>query len=154
VTTQQRQLLSSLLSASRLARLFDAEVLSGDKAYTPVELVDDLQAGIFSELKAGEPKVDPIRRQLQRSYIDILKTEFNPPMVDIGGPILPGPRRGGGFGEPPPRTSELRGVARVALAKLEKEIATAKEKAKDAASIAHLGDLQSEIKEILAQGKK
>jgi hypothetical protein len=153
VTTQQRQLLSSLLSASRLARLFDAEVLTGDKAYTPVELVDDLQAGIFSELKAAAPKIDPIRRQLQRSYIDILKNEFNPPTVDAGGPVLPG-RRGGGFGEPPARNSELRGVARVALTRLEKEIATAKEKTKDTATVAHLGDLAAEIKKILSDDKK
>ena len=128
-------------------------MLTGDKAYTPVELVDDLQDGIFSELKAADPKIDPIRRQLQRAYIDILKNEFNPPAVDAGGPILPG-RRGGSFGEAPPRTSELRGVARVALAKLEKEIATAKGKAKDVATIAHLGDLQAEIKKILSEDKK
>jgi hypothetical protein len=152
ITAQQRSLLSSLLSPSRMARLFDAEVLNAEKAYTPVELVDDLQAGIFTELKGAEPKVDPIRRQLQRSYIDILKNEFTPPLLDAGGPI--GPGRRGGFGEAPPRTSELRGVARVALAKLEKEIATAKGKAKDAATVAHLGDLQAEIKVILAEDKK
>jgi len=153
VTSQQRQLLSSLLSASRLARLFDAEVLIGEQAYTPVELVDDLQTGIFSELKAAQPKIDPIRRQLQRSYIDILKNEFTPPQVDLGGPVLPG-RRGGGFGEAPPRTSELRGVARVALAKLEKDISMAKDKAKDVATVAHLGDLAAEIKKILSDDKK
>jgi len=154
VTSQQRALLASLLSASRLARLFDGEVLLGEKAYTPVELVDDLQAGIFSELKAAEPKIDPIRRQLQRSYVDILKNEFHPPAVDLGGPVLPGRRGGGGFGEAPPRTSELRAVARVALGKLEKELATAKGKAKDVATIAHLGDLESEIKALLADEKK
>ena len=115
-------------------------------------LVDDLQAGIFSELKGSEPKIEPIRRQLQRSYIDILKNEFHPPQVDVGGPI-PGPRRGG-FGDPGPRTSELRAVARVALARLEKDIGTAKGKAKDAATVAHLTDLQSEIKAILAEDKK
>src|SRR5207248_5493478 len=37
VTSQQRGLLQSLLSAQRMARLFDAEVLLGDKAYTPGE---------------------------------------------------------------------------------------------------------------------
>ena len=47
VTGQQRSLLTSLLSASRLNRLFDAEVLDPDKAYTVVELVDDLQDGLF-----------------------------------------------------------------------------------------------------------
>jgi hypothetical protein len=154
ITSQQRALLSSLLSASRLGRLFDGVVLSGDKAYTPVELVDDLQTGIFSELKEAEPKIDPIRRQLQRSYIDILKNEFQPANADLGGPIQPGRRGGRGFGDVQPRSSELRGVARVALAKLEKEIPTAKGKAKDVATIAHLGDLQAEIKAILSEEKK
>src|SRR5205085_11566647 len=93
VTGQQRSVLTSLLGAPRMARLFDAEVLLGDKAYTPVELVDDLQAGIFSELKGAEPKIDPIRRQLQRTYVDILKNEFTPPSQDTGNVGLP--RRGG-----------------------------------------------------------
>lgn len=151
VTSQQRSILSSLLGSGRMARLFDAEVLLGDKAYTPVELVDDLQAGIFSELKAAEPKIDPIRRQLQRSYVDILKNEFTPPSFDGGG--LPTRRGGGGFGDFGPRTSELRGVARVALGKLEKELVTAKGKAKDTATVAHLGDLEAEIKAILSDKK-
>jgi hypothetical protein len=151
VTSQQRSVLQSLLSASRMARLFDAEVLLADKAYTPVELVDDLQAGIFSELKAAEPKVDPIRRQLQRSYVDILRNEFTSSSGDTGG-LVGLPRRSGfDFG---PRTSELRGVARVALAKLEKDLATAKGKAKDVATVAHLGDLEAEIKAILSPDKK
>src|SRR6185436_4503565 len=102
-------------------RLFDAEVLLGEKAYTPVELVDDLQTGIFSELKGEAPKIDPIRRQLQRAYVDILKNEFGG-AADTGGfsPIGPPRRGGGGFGGP--SVSELRAVARVALAKLEKEL--------------------------------
>jgi len=73
--------------------------------------------------------------------------------VDLGGPVLPG-RRGGGFGEAPPRTSELRGVDRVALGKLEKDISMAKDKAKDVATVAHLGDLAAEIKKILSDDKK
>jgi hypothetical protein len=153
VTNQQRSILSNLLSSSRMARLFDAEVLLGDKAYTPVELVDDLQAGIFSELKASEPKIDPVRRALQRNYVDILKNEFTPAQaVDIGGSV-PSPRRGGGFslgGGP----SELRAVARVALAKLEKDLGTAKGKAKDVATAAHLADLQAEIKKALSEETK
>ena len=30
------------------------------------------------ELKADAPKVDPLRRQLQRSYVEILRREFQP----------------------------------------------------------------------------
>ena len=152
VTSQQRQLLSSLLASTRMSRLFDAEVLLGDKAYTPVELVDDLRAGLFSELKGESPKIDPIRRVLQRSYVDILKNEFSPapPANDFA---LPSRTRIPGLSDLGPRVTELRAVARVALAKLEKEIVTAKGKTKDVATVAHLTDLQSEIKSILEDKK-
>jgi hypothetical protein len=153
ITNQQRSLLSSLLSASRITRMFDSEVLQGDKAYTPVELVDDLQAGLFSELKSDAPKIDPIRRVLQRSYLDILKTEFNPPQQNLD--LSQGPRnRVPVMSEGGSRVNELRAVARVALARLEKEIGSSKAKAKDTATVAHLTDLQSEIKAILSEDKK
>ncbi len=148
VTGQQRGILATLLSPARMSRLFDAEVLLGDKAYTPVELVDDLQAGVFSELKSETPKIDPIRRQLQRSYVDILKNEFT-----SAAPATPAFTPRGGFGDVS-RTTELRAVARVALAKLEKDIVAAKAKTKDVATVGHLEDLQAEIKEILHGDKK
>jgi hypothetical protein len=148
IARQQRQLLGSLLSANRLARLTDAELLAPDKAYTAVELVGDLQNGLFAELKADEPKIDPLRRQLQRAYLDILKAEFQPPAAPAGG-RLPGP------GESLVRTpSELRAVARQSLAKLAKNLDATKGKAKDPATFAHLDDLHSEITAILAGEKK
>jgi len=153
VTSQQRSILSSLLASSRMSRLFDAEVLLGDKAYTPVDLVDDLQAGLFVELKEEAPKIDPIRRALQRSYVDILKNEFTPAPAVGDFPTLPR-GRAPGLGDFGPRVNELRAVARVALGKLEKELGTAKGKAKDPATVAHLADLQSEIKSILSDDKK
>ncbi len=77
VAEQQKSLLLDLLSASRLSRLLDAEVLAPDKAYTAMELVADLQSGVWSELKAEHPKVDPLRRGLQRAYLDRLKGELD-----------------------------------------------------------------------------
>jgi hypothetical protein len=154
ITTQQRSILSSLLAASRMSRMFDAEVLLGDKAYTPIELVDDLQAGLFAELKGDAPKIDPIRRALQRSYVDILKNEFFPPVSSTDFSPTPGRTRVPGLSDIAPRVNELRPVARVALGKLEKEIGTARGKAKDPATVAHLTDLESEIKSILSDDKK
>jgi hypothetical protein len=153
VTSQQRSILTSLLASSRMSRLFDAEVLLGDKAYTPVDLVDDLQAGLFTELKGEAPKIDPIRRALQRSYVDILKNEFTPAPGAGDFPTLPRGRIPG-LADLGPRVNELRAVARVALGKLEKELGTAKGKAQDPATVAHLADLQSEIKSILSEDKK
>jgi hypothetical protein len=150
VASQQKAILTSLLSASRLNRLFDAEVLSGDKAYTVVELVGDVQAGLFSELKADAPKVDPLRRNLQRVYLDLLKKEFDAEAPPSG----PGGRPLPLFGDDAGRVTELRAVARVALGRLEKQIVAAQPKAKDAATQAHLEDLLAEVRAILADAKK
>ena len=77
IAGQQKSLLLDLLSASRLSRLLDEEVVAPDNAYTAMELVADLRAGIWSELKAQHPKVDPLRRGLQRAYLDRLKGELD-----------------------------------------------------------------------------
>ena len=142
IASQQRILLGSLLSTSRLARLADAELLDPVKAYTAVDLVGDLQDGLFAELKTDAPKIDPLRRQLQRAYIDILKTEFNPPAPT--GPTVPSART----------PSELRAVARLMLADLETKLTQSRNKATDATTRAHIDDLRSEIGVILSADKK
>jgi hypothetical protein len=152
VAGQQRALLSSLLSSGRLARLADAELLAAEKAYTVVELVNDLQAGIFKELDATDPKIDPLRRQLQRAYIDILKTEFQPPQPSLSTVNVPG-RGPVNLPSTTNVSSELRGVARVALAQLSTKLGTAAGKAKDAATAAHLNDLKAEVNALLTEKK-
>lgn len=150
---QQKATLTSLLASGRLNRLFDAEVMGADKAYTVAELVGDLQDGIFSELKDGAPKVDPIRRTLQRAYVDLLKKEFEDAQPAAGGnPSLP--RGIPIFDEGGGRVSELRATARVALSRLAKQIEAAQPKAKDAATAAHLEDTLSEIKAAIESKKK
>ncbi|MBX9623092.1 MAG: zinc-dependent metalloprotease, partial [Gemmataceae bacterium] len=153
VTGQQRALLSTLLSSGRLNRLYDAEVQAPGEAYTVVELVGDLQGGIFGELKADAPKVDPLRRTLQREYVEILKREFEAPAGPQG---LPAglPRNLPIFGDIGGPPSELRAVARMSLRKLEKELTDAAPKAADPATAAHLEDLAAEIKDVLSGAKK
>ncbi len=152
VASQQKTLLTGLLSPTRLNRLFDAEVLTPDKAYTVVEFVSEIQDGLFSELKAEAPKVDPLRRTLQRAYLDILKKEFEdtPAPASTSLPIgRPSP-----FGGDSARVSELRAVARLSLEKLSKELTDVRPKAKDPATKAHLADLHHEIESILTESKK
>jgi len=150
LAAQQRGLLSSLMSPSVMGRLFDGELQLGEKAYTATELVSDLQNGIFSELKGANPKVEPLRRQLQRAYIDTLGREFEP-QADAPAAVPAGPpsRRQPTGGGPNVRTSELRAVARVALENLAKELTQANSKVKDAATQAHLKDLSAEVNSIL-----
>jgi hypothetical protein len=154
ISNQQRGLLATLLSSPRIDRLHDSEILIGEKAYTVSELVNELQAGLFSELKQDAPKIDPLRRTLQFGYLEILKTEFGQtPVASEAAPTPPGPRR---MAAPDsgPKNNELRSVARVALNKLDTEITAAKAKTKDGTTLAHLADLQSELKTILSEAKK
>ena len=157
VAGQQRLLLASLLGGSRLTRLFDAEVLNGDKAYTVVELVNDVQDGLFSELKGNDvPKIDPLRRQLQRAYLDILKREFEDAPAPAG--AAPAPRGTPTAGDDG-RVSELRAVGRVALRRLEEQLNNAlntvfEGKKMDPATRAHAEDLLAEVRSILSDAKK
>jgi len=153
IAAQQRSLLSTLMSSSVMGRLFDSELQLGDQAYTATELLSDLQKGLFKELAEANPKVVPLRRQLQRSYLDLLRNEFDPPSEGSAAPTLP-TRRGGPAAGPNVRTSELRAVARVALENLGKQLTEAAPKATDPATQAHLKDLAAEINELLEGGKK
>jgi hypothetical protein len=149
IAAQQRQLLATLLSADRLARLADAELLAPDKAYTVVELVTDLQDGLFAELKTDSPRIDPLRRQLQRAYLDLLKAEFQPTAtVPPPGNV---PAVGGSAAR---QASELRAVARLALAQLAKQLEQAKSKTTEPLTLAHITDLASEIQALLSPEKK
>ena len=150
ILLDNRNLFCWICSAlSRLSRLLDAEVLAPDKAYTAMELVADLQAGIWSELKAEHPKVDPLRRGLQRAYLDRLKGELDrkdsapqpiiirsPRETDSGKPVRPAP------------------VARSTFRDLSKTIAAALPRVLDPQTKAHLEDVIAEIEAALTAKRK
>ncbi|MBI3409219.1 MAG: zinc-dependent metalloprotease [Planctomycetes bacterium] len=153
VIGQQKAMLGNLLAANRIRRLMDAELLNGDKAYTPLNLITDVQEGLWLELKADQPRVDVCRRGLQRAYLDILKHELMPkdeaPVPKL--PTLPFPLpfdEGGQAG-----STDLRAVARVLLGDLQTQLNAALPKTQDAMTRAHLQDCRREVEAMLA-GKK
>jgi hypothetical protein len=150
VLSMQKGLLRELLSHNRLNRLFDAEILDPDKAYGVVELVGEVQDGLWSELKSDQLRIEPLRRELQRTYLDILKSEFEQPSAPAATP-RPAIGRRGLSSE---RVSELRAAARSALRDLAKQISAALPNVKDSATRVHLEDTRSEIEEALAGKKK
>jgi hypothetical protein len=150
VLSMQKGLLRTLLSHDRLNRLFDAEVLDPEKSYTVVELVGDVQDGLWSELKAEQPRIEPLRRELQRTYLDVLKSEFEPSVVST--PTTPRPIAVRGMSSE--RVSELRAAARSALRRLDKQIAEALPKVKDSGTRVHLEDTRSEIEAALTAKKQ
>ncbi len=71
IATRQDAVLSRLISSSTFAKLIRAEAELGSKAYTMIDMMDDLQHAIWSELYNSSP-IDVYRRNLQKSYVDKL----------------------------------------------------------------------------------
>ena len=70
VKSLQVRALSSLLDEDRLLRMVENESLNGNDAYSPLEMLEDVRTGIFSELYRGQA-VDAYRRNLQRTYVEL-----------------------------------------------------------------------------------
>ncbi len=69
VHTAQNRVLTTLMNSARFARMVEQETLDGSLAYSPVEFLTTVRKGIWKELDAPQVKIDPYRRELQRSYI-------------------------------------------------------------------------------------
>jgi len=125
--TTQSGVLRSLLSDTRMDRLVEQEALD-PKSYRPSEFLSDLRKGVWKEIYNGEIKVDLFRRNLQRSYLDILAERLN------------GNQRA---------TDDQRALFRAELKKLSGEVTGALAKTTDATTRAHLDDTKDLIAKIL-----
>lgn len=136
VMNQQTGLLRSLLAVNRIRRLEDAEVLLGDQAYSALELLADVQDGVWSELTKDSVKVDPLRRNLQRTYLEIMRTELAP--------------EGGNDGS---GGTDFKAIAHDTLKKLKEQVHAAIPKAGDAITRVHLQETERTLHELLTEKK-
>ncbi|MEM1125690.1 MAG: zinc-dependent metalloprotease [Bacteroidota bacterium] len=60
-----------LMNESRMRRMIEAEARHGNDTYTPTELLTDVRSSVWTELRGGQT-IDLYRRNLQRSYIDLV----------------------------------------------------------------------------------
>ena len=90
VLGSQTSTLRSLLNPSRLNRLSELGVRSGadEETYQPSDLMDDLHGGIWSELEKSPIDIDLYRRNLQRTYVDLLASQLDDPSADSDVPAL------------------------------------------------------------------
>lgn len=70
----QEVLLREMLSPLRFRLLEDAELVNPGQSLTAARYLSQVQQGLFSELRQAKPRVDVTRRELQRNYLNILKT--------------------------------------------------------------------------------
>jgi hypothetical protein len=77
VRTSQQRVLSSLLSVPRLQRLIEQEAIDGALAYRPAEFLADVRRAVWSELEAPRVRIDAYRRNLQRTYLELVNDRLN-----------------------------------------------------------------------------
>jgi hypothetical protein len=150
INAAQTGILNQLFNDRRLERLVEFSALPAAAAppYSLGDMLDDVRAGVWSELAAPAVRIDGFRRELQRSYLTIAGTKVNPP-APAAAPA--GGGRGGGAGVTGPAraTSDVQAMFRSELRALDGSVASAVQKAGDRETRAHLEDVRERIKKIL-----
>jgi hypothetical protein len=139
IKTIQANTLGNVLSPSRLSRMYDNEAKNGTNAYTVANLFTDLRGGIFG---AGNP--DIFKRNLQRAYIEDLKSLLNDDFKGIPG-FSPAQLASYGITPINMTLSDIRPMVRAEL----KVIDAGLPKGGDAITAEHYADLHLRIKEAL-----
>ncbi|KRT18201.1 zinc-dependent metalloprotease [Pedobacter ginsenosidimutans] len=76
VESLQRGVIAAVTSQSRLYRMMVNIRDNGKGSYSPQQWLNDLKAGIFSEIKAGK-NIDSYRMALQKIYVGSIITMYN-----------------------------------------------------------------------------
>jgi len=142
----QESILNRLFSTGTLGKLIQFEAAQPSQAYTMTELFSDLKKGIWSEL-ATRKKIDVYRRNLQKSYINILSGIIAPVKSSETTIII----NFGGLGRPQLNTdkSDIKSVVRAHLVSLRNEIRSAIPSVQDDMSRYHLQDVITRIDDAL-----
>jgi hypothetical protein len=138
----QMVVLNAMLSASKYRALNDIEAVHPDKAYPLTEYLSDVQKGLWQELESPTPAVHPMRRALQRAYLNMLETQmmsFKNDNAAVDSYFFDGDARG----------TDIRAVARASLRTLLDSINTALPNTADSMTKAHLEDARDKIESML-----
>jgi hypothetical protein len=124
VRTAQAGIMSQLLQSARLDRMAEQYALDGDaKAYSPLQFLMDLRAGVWSELAKPGTAISVYRRNLQRSYLENMDLRLNGPG----------------------NSAEVRALAKGELRALDRQLQTAIPGATDELTRRHLIDSRDQI---------
>ena len=142
----QNSILGRLLSNNTFNKLFRYEATGATNAYTASEMVTDLRKGIWRELASRKP-IDIYRRNLQKAFVEQLAGNLKPD----GSPMMTVSSGRGGFNLPSDysRTTDAISIVKAQLRQLQNEIRAAIPAYNDAASRAHLQDVNERITQVL-----
>ena len=142
----QDNILGRIMSNRTLTKLVDAEASAGSKAYGILEYMNDLKAGVWSELNTKKP-IDVYRRNLQKTYVNNLISILNPPPANPAGGF-------GGFGgssqpQVSAEKSDVKTVVRAHLQRIRSEATASASVYTDTMSKIHLQDIADRINKAL-----
>jgi hypothetical protein len=120
-----QKLLQRLIDAGVFLRMAEAQALApGVKGYSGLDMLYDLNDGLFTELNGPSPSIELYRRELQRSYVALIAKRVE--------------------GQP----SEFRAALRLGASDLLTKMRRALKKTKDLVTAAHLYDLTIDLAEV------
>lgn len=134
--------LNDLLSFETIQRLIEAEAFLGADTYTAINMMDDLQNGLWSELRNNNP-IDVYRRTLQKAYVERLEYLMTAEQRAV-------PERWRRYMqriEVDVDQSDIRSLARAKLTELKSRIR--RSRVADKMTTYHLNDMEARIDQIL-----
>jgi hypothetical protein len=145
IRSAQAGVMNSLLSVNRLNRLVEYEALAGpnEDSYNVAEYLRDLRGGVWTELSAGNPRIDVYRRNLQRAYLEAAERAIKPPTPPANAPAAVQQAALAA------RFSDARALLRGELVELQRLVQTATNRTNDAMTRLHLRDVNLEIQRML-----
>ncbi|MEO8481174.1 MAG: zinc-dependent metalloprotease [Acidobacteriota bacterium] len=123
VRIAQNSLMNALLQNSRLDRMVEQSAVD-PAAYSPLQLLTDLRAGIWRELTTPAAAIDIYRRNVQRVYLDTIDNRLNGAAVS---------------------TDEVRALFRGELRAVDQQVARALPAVTDTMTRRHLQDVRETI---------
>jgi hypothetical protein len=127
IRDRQAFALNGVLNVDRMKRLVEQEAFDGDDAYTLGEMLDDVRAGVWAEVRSGAA-TDAYRRNLQRAYLE---------------------RMGALLDDEDAQQSDVAPFVRGQLVSLRSELAQAAGRTSDRATRLHLQDAVVRVDRIL-----
>lgn len=73
----QRMILRVLINEGRVKRMAEQVAVDPKTAYAPLDMLTDIRAGLWGDLKGDAPDLDLYRRNVQRAYVETLIGEVN-----------------------------------------------------------------------------
>ena len=140
----QEDNLNKILDFSRLGRIIENKLINGNQAYSLIEFINDLERGIWSEIRTNKA-ITLYRRSLQKSYLERIDYLINTKEDEIKGMDKYTLRRT----KVKINQSDIVSILRGKLEELQLNVKKAIAKQTDQESKYHLKDIYNRISQIL-----